>query len=158
MTSVFGNGILQLLAQEMTEDFVDGTRRGSRSGQGGAWHDKSLDHSSRKDQLRVDCSDGHAGGRGGASRRQRSSVDPDLVVRPLGWKGDVPILRNFSVGAAAGGMGRWPTNSSGRRPAPANNPDVDGDGVVRKLSVGDITAMTGGHGRPGDAGRKPPRW
>jgi CxxC motif-containing protein (DUF1111 family) len=69
-------------------------------------------------------------------------VDPDLVVRPLGWKGTVPTVRVFTVGAAAGPMSLqaeelvWKLADKG---APA--PDPDGDGVERELSVGDVTAL-----------------
>src|SRR5262249_12270941 len=71
-----------------------------------------------------------------------AGLDPDLVVRPMGWKGDDPIVRNIAVFASALGMGMQPEEFVWK--APGANPlkDLDGDGVTRELSVGDITAVT----------------
>ena len=142
VTSVFGNGILQLLAQEMTEDLwtardeamtaakaTPGTRvarplasKGTSFGEIGAT-------AAATGEVKVDTS-------------KVVGLDPDLVVRPLGWKGDVPTLRNFSVGAAAGAMGLVADELVWKKAGAGKSPDVDGDGVGRELSVGDVTAMT----------------
>jgi cytochrome c peroxidase len=142
VTSVFGNGILQLLAQEMTEDLwtardeavtaaktTPGTRvarplasKGTSFGEIGAT-------ATATGEVKVDTS-------------KVVGLDPDLVVRPLGWKGDVPTLRNFSVGAAAGAMGLVADELVWKKAGAGKSPDVDGDGVGRELSVGDVTAMT----------------
>jgi hypothetical protein len=82
------------------------------------------------------------------SRVQGVSVD--LVVRPQGWKGNVPSFRAFSEDAAFGEMGmmsdRFAYVVQGA-PLPAADlgsidvPDVDGDAVSHELSVGDTTAI-----------------
>jgi hypothetical protein len=69
-------------------------------------------------------------------------IDPDLVVRPFGWKGDTPTVRPFVSGPAFGGLGMQSEELLWKNPDPADVPDPDGDGVARELSVGDITAMT----------------
>ena len=78
-------------------------------------------------------------------------VDPDLVVRPLGWKGDVPTLRNFSVGAAAGAMGLvadelvWKKAGAGKSSGCRRR--RRGPRALGGRHHGD----DGVHGRPGDA-------
>jgi hypothetical protein len=79
-----------------------------------------------------------------------SGVSPDLVVRPQGWKGNVPSFRAFGEDAAFGEMGmmsdRFAYVVQG---APLPNadlglidvPDVDGDRVSHEMSVGDTTAI-----------------
>jgi CxxC motif-containing protein (DUF1111 family) len=69
-------------------------------------------------------------------------IDPDLVVRPFGWKGDTPTVRPFVSGPAIGGLGMQPEELLWKDPKTAEDPDPDGDGVERELSVGDVTAMT----------------
>ena len=60
----------------------------------------------------------------------------------MGWKGDAPMVRNITLGAAAGGMGMIGDEIVWKKAGAGKHPDVDGDGVGRELSVGDITAMT----------------
>jgi hypothetical protein len=77
-------------------------------------------------------------------------ISPDLVVRPQGWKGNVPSFRAFGEDAAFGEMGmmsdRFAYVVQGT-PLPAGDlasldvPDVDGDQVSHELSVGDVTAI-----------------
>jgi Di-haem oxidoreductase, putative peroxidase len=72
------------------------------------------------------------------------------VVRPQGWKGNVPTFRAFGEDAAFGEMGmlsdRFAYVAMGM-PLPSAElgafaiPDVDGDGVNHEMSVGDITAI-----------------
>ncbi len=70
-------------------------------------------------------------------------VSPDLVVRPMLWKGNVPTVRMVMVGAAAGLMGMQAEEALWFPPPGREyDPDPDGDGVERELSVGDITALT----------------
>ncbi|HTV24718.1 MAG TPA: di-heme oxidoredictase family protein [Polyangiaceae bacterium] len=81
---------------------------------------------------------------------QVQGVSADLVVRPQGWKGNVPSFRAFSEDAAFGEMGmmsdRFAYVVQGA-PLPAADlgsidvPDVDGDDVSHELSVGDTTAI-----------------
>ncbi len=81
---------------------------------------------------------------------QVRGVSVDLVIRPQGWKGNVPSFRAFGEDAAFGEMGmmsdRFAYVVQGR-PLPNEDlgsidvPDVDGDGVRHEMSVGDTTAI-----------------
>jgi mono/diheme cytochrome c family protein len=142
VTSVFGNGILQLLAQEMTEELWTAREGASATakttpGTPVVGHLKSK--GSEFGSIAVTAT---PAGAVTVDTSKVVGVDPDLVVRPLGWKGDVPTLRNFSVGAAAGAMGLVADELVWKKAGAGKYPDVDGDGVGRELSVGDITAMT----------------
>jgi hypothetical protein len=77
-------------------------------------------------------------------------VSPDLVVRSQGWKGNFTTVRAFSEDAFFGEMGIHSDRLVHHLMAPGqpvpddvqrNPPDVDEDGVVNEMSVGDITAM-----------------
>ena len=68
-------------------------------------------------------------------------VSPDLVVRPMGWKGNISTVRTFSTAVSTFGMGMMGEEFVWRLGEKAG-PDPDGDGVTREMSVGDITAMT----------------
>ena len=142
-TSLFGDGIVQLLAQEITEDLhsirADAEREaGERPGTPARRRltSKGIDYGTlvatadAEHQVTFDLS----GIRG---------VDPDLVVRPIGWKGDVATVRGPTVGAAAGLMGMLAEELLWFPPPGREyDPDPDGDGVTRELSVGDVTAIT----------------
>jgi hypothetical protein len=140
-TSLHGNGLLQLLAQEMTEELQaarDKAAAEAREKPGtlvqGSLVAKGVDFGqivATADEA-GDVTIDHSGVFG---------VDPDLVVRPFGWKGFVPVLRSFVLAAANAGMGMQGEEFAWRLP-PERQPDGDEDGVERELTVGDITAMT----------------
>jgi CxxC motif-containing protein (DUF1111 family) len=67
-------------------------------------------------------------------------VDPDLVVRPFGWKGNVTMLRDFVRGASRNELGMEADELVAK--VSPGDADPDGDGVEGELSVGDITALT----------------
>jgi hypothetical protein len=69
-------------------------------------------------------------------------VDPDLVIRPIGWKGTVPTVRLLVFAASSIAMGMQADEFVWRMPGGEDGGDLDGDGVTGELSVGDITAMT----------------
>jgi cytochrome c peroxidase len=140
-TSLWGNGILQLLAQEITGDLQairDGTARAAR--EPGVRVERALESKGVRYGVIAAMADSEGHVHFDLSGVQ--GVDPDLVVRPLGWKGTVPTVRMFTAGAAAGPMGLqaeelvWKLAEKG-----VPGPDPDGDGVERELSVGDVTAM-----------------
>lgn len=142
-TSLFGDGIVQLLAQEITEALHSIRAEAEREAQARpgtpvqrALIAKEIDYGT----IVATADDGGVvtfdltGVRG---------VDPDLVVRPIGWKGDVTTVRGPAVGASAGLMGMLAEELLWFPPPGREyEPDPDGDGVTRELSVGDITAMT----------------
>jgi mono/diheme cytochrome c family protein len=142
-TSLFGDGIVQLLAQEITEALH--SIRADAEQEAGASPGtavrrkltaKGIDYGAIVATADADgvVTFDIAGVRG---------VDPDLVVRPIGWKGDVTTVRGPVVGAAAGLMGMQAEELLWFPPPGREyDPDPDGDGVTRELSVGDVTAMT----------------
>jgi hypothetical protein len=69
-------------------------------------------------------------------------VDPDLAIRPIGWKGTVPTVRLLVFAAASIAMGMQADEFVWRIPDGEEGGDLDGDGVTGELSVGDVTAMT----------------
>jgi hypothetical protein len=140
-TSLFGNGLLQLLAQEMTEELQ-------------AARDKLVAEAKQKPGQRAEgklaakgvdfgtlAATADAAGQVAIDLAGVAGVDPDLVVRPFSWKGAVATLRDFQILPATFGMGMMAEEFVWRLPEEAGA-DPDGDGVARELSVGDITAMT----------------
>jgi mono/diheme cytochrome c family protein len=141
VTSIMGNGILQLLAQEMTEELQatrDAAATAAKASPGTAITRELKSKGTAFGSISVTAT---TNGEVGFDVTRLEGIDPDLVVRPLGWKGDTPNLRLFSAGAAAGAMGMIAEELIWKK-APGKNPDVDGDGVTRELSVGDVTALT----------------
>jgi len=62
-------------------------------------------------------------------------IDPDLLVKPIEWKGITASIRAFARDAGHNELGMQAVEITG------DGVDGDGDGVVDELSVGDITAM-----------------
>jgi len=139
--SLFGNGLLQLLAEEMTEELL-ATREAAAEG---ARAEPGVE--ARRDLAAKGVSFGSIGATADAAGEVVwdlsgiEGISPDLVVRAFGWKGFVVMLRNFQVGAALNVGGMQAEEFVWRLP-PEAQPDPDGDGVERELSVGDITALT----------------
>ncbi len=139
-TSLYGDGILQLLAQEITEDLhaiKDDAERAAKA-KPGVKVERSLES---KGVRYGKISALATGGTVSFDVSGLEGVDPDLVVRPLGWKGNIPTVRLFNVGAAALVMSMQAEELVWKLAAKGAPPDADGDGVERELSVGDITAM-----------------
>jgi len=140
-TSLFGNGLLQLLAQEMTEELQ--AARSAAEGEAKKRPGTRVTRDLRSNGVAfgVLAATADATGAVGFDLTGIQGVGADLVVRPFGWKGNITILRSFQVAPATFGMGMMPEEFVWRLPESAGL-DPDGDGVVRELSVGDITAMT----------------
>ena len=62
-------------------------------------------------------------------------IDPDLVVRPFGRKGNNSSLRVFDIGAMQFHFGMQPVEVVGK------GMDLDGDGVVNEILVGELSAV-----------------
>ncbi|MBK5295801.1 MAG: hypothetical protein JJE40_01510 [Vicinamibacteria bacterium] len=142
VTSVFGNGALQLLAQEMTEDLWTARDDAIAAAKATPGRPVARPLESKGTRFGEIAATATPAGQVKVDVSKVAGVDPDLVVRPLGWKGDTPTLRNFAAGAAAGAMGMVADEIVWKKAGAGKYPDVDGDGVGRELSVGDITAMT----------------
>lgn len=137
-TSLFGSGVLQRLAEEMTEELH-------------RQRDQALaDLSPGDPEVRVALeANGVSFGLLGVAKNPDGSprldvdrlegIDPDLVVRPYGWKGDVATLRDFTRGAASNELGLESDELVDKDPLGREDPDCDG--VTGELSVGDITAL-----------------
>jgi hypothetical protein len=139
--SLFGNGVVQLVAEEMTEKLFaarDGAAAEAKAKPGTAVRQALLVNGVDFGAVTATAD---ASGKVTYDVSEVRGVSPDLVVRPYGWKGQITTLRNFSVAAASFGMGMQAEEFVWRLP-PAAGPDPDGDGVTRELSVGDVTAMT----------------
>ena len=136
-TSLFGSAALQRLAEEMTEELRDALRAAEDAAvPGGA--------AVRRELVAKGVSFGAVtvsralDGESIVDRSEVRGVDPDFVVRPYGWKGDVPTLRGFCRVAARNELGMEPDELVGKE----GESDPDGDGVTGELSIGDITAIT----------------
>jgi cytochrome c peroxidase len=141
-TSLFGDGLLQLLAQEITEDLqaIRADAERAAKARPGVRVERSLE--SKGVRYGKIAAVGREDGTVSFDLSGLEGVDPDLVVRPLGWKGNVPTIRLFNVGAAALVMSLQAEELVWKLAAKGAPPDADGDGVERELSVGDITALT----------------
>lgn len=140
--SLFGDGLLQMLAEEMTEDLQAARDRAATTAKASPGHAVTEALMSKGTNFGTIAATASAAGVVTYDLSKLAGVDPDLVVRPFGWKGDTATLRGFSAEVSMRGMGMQPEELLWKIPEAAKTPDFDGDGVVRELSVGDITAMT----------------
>ena len=74
-------------------------------------------------------------------------VDPDLVVKPFGWKGNFPTLREFIGESLQVHMGlqaeeRMVHHASSTGASNPTNVDADNDGVSREITEGELSALT----------------
>lgn len=139
--SLFGNGVIQRVAEEMTEQLFAARDKAAQEA-------KAKPGTAVRQALTANGVDfgavsatADAAGNVKYDVSEVRGVSPDLVIRPFGWKGSITSLRNFSVAAASFGMGMQAEEFVWRLP-PAAGPDPDGDGVTRELSPGDVTAIT----------------
>ncbi len=140
--SLFGSGAIQRLAEEMTEE-LHATRDAAvalaLAGPPGG-------PPVARDLVAKGIAFGRiraardAGGAVALDASEVAGVDPDLVVRPFGWKGNAASLRDFCRGAARNELGMEADELVLKDPLGRTDPD--GDGVEGELSVGDITAIT----------------
>jgi len=140
-TSLFGNGVVQRVAEEMTEKLFAARDAAANEA-------KAKPGTPVRGALLVNGVDfgavtatADAGGNVKFDVSEVRGVSPDLVIRPFGWKGSITTVRNFAVAAASFGMGMQAEEFVWRLP-PTVGADPDADGVSRELSVGDITAIT----------------
>ena len=142
-TSLFGDAIVQLLAQEMTEELHSIRDDAAREAGATPGTPVRRNLASKGIDYGTIVATATAGGEVSFDVAGIKGVDPDLVVRPIGWKGDGATVRGPVVGASAGLMGMQAEELVWFPPPEREfDPDPDGDGVIRELSVGDVTAMT----------------
>jgi hypothetical protein len=140
-TSLFGNGLLQLVAQEMTEELQAARDALAVAAKKSPGKPVSGRLAAKGVEFGTLAATSDAAGQVAFDTSAVAGVDPDLVVRPFGWKGAVTTVRDFQILPATFGLGMMAEEFVWRLPEGAGD-DPDGDGVVRELSVGDITALT----------------
>jgi mono/diheme cytochrome c family protein len=139
-TSLYGNGVLQLLAQEMTDQLLAARDAAAEEAKAKPGSPVRRDLTANGVGFGTLVATANAGGEVAFDLSAVRGVSPDLVVRPMGWKGNIVTVRNFSTAAATFGMGMMGEEFVWRLGEQAGT-DPDGDGVSRELSVGDVTAM-----------------
>jgi mono/diheme cytochrome c family protein len=141
-TLLWGNGIMQLLAQEVTEELQairDGAAEQAKANPGTV---VELELASKGISYGTIAATADEAGEVSFDLTGREGLDPDLVVRPMGWKGNVTTIRSNNLGAAANLMGMQAEELVWMQPPGKDfNPDPDGDGIEREFSTGDMTAM-----------------
>jgi hypothetical protein len=140
-TSLFGDGVLQLLAQEMTEQLLAGRDTAAQRAKTTPGVSVRQELSANGVGFGAVSAKANANGEVSFDLSEVRGVSPDLVVRPMGWKGSFPTVRDFTVAASVFGMGMMGEEFAWRLGDKAG-PDPDGDGVSREFSVGDVTAIT----------------
>ncbi|MEZ4464270.1 MAG: di-heme oxidoredictase family protein [bacterium] len=82
---------------------------------------------------------------GSLDTRAVAGVDPDLVVKPFGWKGVFPTIRGFAQASLHLHLGLQAEEllaSPGDVDVGDGPPtDRDGDGVAREITAGQLTAL-----------------
>lgn len=73
---------------------------------------------------------------------EAEGVDHDLVIKPFHQAGKVTSLREFTANAMNHHHGMQAEERFDLNPAKNMDPDFDGDGVERELTIGDVTAVT----------------
>lgn len=133
-THLFGSGLVELLAREMTFDLHrlrDTTARKSRETK------KSVSIELLTKGVSFGWLSVSANGFLDVSRV--SGIDPDLVVRPFSQKGVFVSLREFTINASNHHHGMQADERFGSRWT--GETDHDQDGVTLELTEGDITAL-----------------
>ena len=141
-TSVFGDGILQNLAIEISEDLMKARDAAAAEAKKAPGKPVERKLESKGVSFGAIAATADASGAVKYDTSKLEGVDPDLVVKPMGWKGGTPTVRLNTMAPALATMGMQPEEFVLRVPGGDEKRDLDGDGVVRELSVGDITAMT----------------
>lgn len=122
---VFGTGGVELVALEMTED-LQALQQYARLHPGVvvALVTKGVDFGT----LVVDAV-------GDLDTSGVVGIDPDLVVRPFGRKGEFATIREFDIGAVQFHFGIQPVEVVGE------DVDGDGDGVTNEITPGELSAL-----------------
>jgi len=134
-------GVVQALAREMSRDLqtqrAELTRDATRAGEGREIHLVAKG---------VDFGVLRANAKGAIDASAVHGVDPDLVVKPFGWKGTLADYANFAAEALQVHIGIQSDQllAGGAREligAGTDPADPDGDGVRGELGRGPFTAM-----------------
>lgn len=133
---MFGAGPIEMLAREMTAELHqirdDALQEASKNGKAVT---VSLDTKGINFGSLTALPDGTI------DTSDCKGVDADLIIRPFHQAGVVVSLREFTVNAMNHHHGMQAEERFDLNPE-KNNPDYDGDGVERELTIGDMTAAT----------------
>jgi mono/diheme cytochrome c family protein len=136
-----GAGLVEILAREMTEDLANAraalqkTAKATGANARGDLNTKGVAFGVL--EVRPD---------GSVDTKDVTGVDPDLVVRPFGWKGNMASIRDAvedELLVHHGMQSDYLARTAGpSRVGPFPAPDPDGDGVESEISEGQVTALT----------------
>lgn len=136
-----GDGIIELLAREMTDDLskIRSDLMAQAASQGA---------NVRKELISKGISFGFLTAKPGGELdlSEIEGIDTDLVVRPFGWKGNIKTLRDAVEDALLIHHGMQSDHlvetASSDRIGSFPKPDPDGDGVEHEITEGQVTALT----------------
>ena len=123
--ALFGTGAVQQLGKEMTARLQQ-------------LKEQALRRPGRRMALKthgVDFGSVRADAAGNLDTTDVQGIDPDLVVRPFGRKGEFVTVRDFDLGALAFHMGMQPVEVVG------SDIDADGDGIINEILIGEVSAL-----------------
>ena len=131
---LFGSGLKELLAREMTGDLwqerKEAVRKAAETGQ-----PVKVDLVTKG----VHFGTLTANADGTLDLSAVTGIDRDLVVRPFSWKGVIPSIREFTVNALNLHTGMEAEERFG--PALTGETDFDGDGKTNEVSTGVVSAL-----------------
>ncbi len=148
-THVFGAGLIELLAREMTAD-LHAAREAALIKSRETGGDITLGLVTKG----ISFGEITATAAGSIDTSRVEGIDPDLVVRPFGQKGVFVSLREFTVDVLNHHLGMQANERFGF--AHTGELDFDGDGVSTEITEGDVSAMVAWQaGLPPPAEREP---
>ncbi|HZF55660.1 MAG TPA: di-heme oxidoredictase family protein [Polyangiaceae bacterium] len=139
--SLAGAGLVEILASEMTRDL-----RAAKEALIAAA--TSSETPKRGELIAKGVSFGFLTVRadGSLDTSEVAGVDPDLTVRPFGWKGNIGTIRDAVEDELLTHHGMQSDHIAASAPperaGPFARPDPDGDGVTREIEEGQVTALT----------------
>ena len=131
---LFGAGLIELLAREITSDLHDIRKEALKSA-------RADQAAKRVELISKGISYGFitAQADGVLSLNEIDGIDTDLIVRPFSQKGVMTSLRQFTVNASNHHHGMQATERFGARWT--GETDFDEDGITAELSSADISAL-----------------
>lgn len=144
-THIFGAGLVELLAREMTAELHRIRENAVTTAMA-----ERRQTSARLVTKGVDFGSVTVSAKGAVDTSRVEGVDSDLVIRPFGQKGVFVSLREFTVNVLNHHHGMQADERFGF--AVTGELDFDGDGVNLEMSAGDVSALVAWQ-----AGLKPPQ-
>lgn len=139
--ALIGAGIVQRLAEEMSEELHTQVRE-AQSFAAGADYAVRIPVSAKGIDFGVVTVDPD----GEVNYEEVEGVDRDLEIKPFGWKGTIPDLRDAAEDALLIHHGMQSETlvivGDEDRVGPFGGDDPDGDGVVEEILEGQVTALT----------------